>query len=411
MRQLLLILTLLATLPTLSQNHEILSDNIRTLQVVANNRWTEMPIISLSHPGEYINIDFDELSHDYHRYTYHVSHCDANWNVDEGLFENEYLSGFNDERIEDFEYSINTNTLYTHYHISLPNEKTRIKMSGNYAVTITDDDSGEAVLTARFHVCENTMGCSMKTRTDTDFDIRGRHQQIEMELSFGDIKVTDPTRQIKTTVIQNGNTATAVRNSPWQYTSINGLKWEHCKQLVFNGGNEYRRFEVLDVDHPTLGIDHMAWDGTNVNAFLFLDEPRLNYIYDEDTNGSFFIRNSDNTETNTTTDYVIVHFSLKTGEKLNGNIYISGDWTYGLLTEEYKLKWNEESKTYTAAIPLKQGYYSYKYLFIPYYSNNRIDEVPTEGSFYETENQYTSLVYFKGPTDRTDRLVAVGKTY
>ncbi|MBR4572134.1 MAG: DUF5103 domain-containing protein, partial [Prevotella sp.] len=49
-----------------AQRHTVYSDDIRSLQVVAGNRWQELPIIRLN-SGEGVNISFDELSHDYHR--------------------------------------------------------------------------------------------------------------------------------------------------------------------------------------------------------------------------------------------------------------------------------------------------------------------------------------------------------
>ena len=36
--------------------------------------------------------------------------------------------------------------------------------------------------------------------------------------------------------------------------------------------------------------------------------------------------------------------------------------------------------------------------------------VPSEGNFYQTENQYQTLIYYRSPVDRTDRLVGYGYT-
>jgi exodeoxyribonuclease VII large subunit len=53
-----------------------------------------------------LRIDFDELSHDYHRLTYHIDHCEADWSVSEEVFESDWLSGFNNNQIEDYQMSI-----------------------------------------------------------------------------------------------------------------------------------------------------------------------------------------------------------------------------------------------------------------------------------------------------------------
>ena len=52
---------------------------------------------------------------------------------------------------------------------------------------------------------------------------------------------------------------------------------------------------------------------------------------------------------------------------------------------------------------LKQGYYSYRYLTLN--GDNIIKPVNTEGNFFQTENDYQALIYFRGIGERTDRLV------
>ena len=56
-------------------------------------------------------------------------------------------------------------------------------------------------------------------------------------------------------------------------------------------------------------------------------------------------------------------------------------------------------KLYRARILQKQGYYSYQFLT----ADGKIP--PSEGSFYETENRYQILVYFKELGGRTWQLV------
>lgn len=73
--------------------------------------------------------------------------------------------------------------------------------------------------------------------------------------------------------------------------------FNHNRELIFEGGNEYRKFEILDVERPSMGVESIYWDGVKYCADLWTDEPRRNYIYDEDANGHFYIRNSDTSKT------------------------------------------------------------------------------------------------------------------
>lgn len=405
-----ILLTLLTSLITCAnaQRHEIYDPNIKSLQVVAGQNWMSLPVIKLrgNSPNDIINIGFDDLTHSYHRYVYKIEHCNADWTVSDQLFTSDYIEGFADgSTIDDNEESINTNVLYTHYKLRIPNEDCQLKMSGNYKLTVYDgNDNNRRVFTACFMVLEPQMGLQLSVTTNTDLDFNKAHQQVSMQLSYGNINVTDPTSQIKTAVMQNGRWYNAKLNAKPQYIMPNGLKWDHNRDLIFPAGNEYHKFEVLDVSHPTMGIDRIDWDGKNYNVYPFMCEPRLNYVYDEDANGAFYIRNSDNIENDISSEYVFVHYRLKCPQKVNGTVYLNATWTNDWFTPDYQMTYNDATQCYEATIMQKQGYYSYQIVMLD--NSGTVQIMPTEGSFYQTENKYQALVYYRGQGERTDRLVA-----
>ena len=394
---------LLLLLPiSLSAGNRIYDPHIKSLQAVVNQDWLSPAVMRL-YGNDHLHVSFDELSHDYHRYIYRLEHCEANWTSSEELFDTDWLEGFNDNVIEDFEYSINTTVAYTHYQLTIPNSKCRLKMSGNYRLHVIDEDQDKEVLMVEFMVTEQTMFLSTTVSSNTDIDTNLCHQQVSFGLKYGNLSVTDPQEQLQTVVMQNS------REDNWRWNvhpsavSQNGLEWKHRKELIFEGGNEYRKFEVLDPSHPTMGIDRISWDGDYYQAFPFVSEPRPNYLYDEDANGSFYIRNSDNRENNITSDYVWVNYRLKSPYMTEGNVVINGRWT----TEEpetYVMEYDSDCQLYTNSILQKQGYYSYQYLWVT--DDGLTHPLPSEGNFYQTENQYQVLVYYKGIGERTWRLVA-----
>jgi hypothetical protein len=401
--RLLIMLLSVTPIATHAQRNEILNDRIATLQVVAGDDWLSPPVTFLQ--GKPIHISFDDLTHEYHRYTYKIQHCEADWSVSDGLFESDYIDGFTDGNlIEDTEESLNTNMLYTHYRLTIPNKNCRLKMSGNYRLTVYDDNNDEEpMLSACFMVVEPRMSVSMTISPNTDIDVNKSHQQVSMALNYNGVHVTDPTSQLHTVVMQNGRWDNAILNARPQYTMNDGLRWEHCRALIFDAGNEYHKFEVLDTDHPTLGIDRIRWDGERFHAFVFTNEPRPNYLYDEDANGAFYIRNSDNIENDRLTDYVMVHFQLMCPSPVEGDVYLNGVWTNDQFLPEYQMEYDEVSKSYQAAILLKMGYYSYQYLLVD--NDGYTHVMPTEGNFFQTENKYQALVYYREPGGRTDLLV------
>lgn len=398
-------LSLATCLP--AQRNEIYDENIASLQVVAGQDWLSMPVIRLNgyRTNDKINIAFDDLTHSYHRYVYEIQHCEADWSPSEQLFASDYLEGFyNGNTIDDLEESINTNVLYTHYNFQIPNDKCRLKMSGNYKVTVYDENDGNRpVLTACFMVVEPLASIQLGVTTNTDIDVNKAHQQVSMQVSYGSVSVTDPASQIKTVVLQNGRWDNAKINAKPQYIMPEGLKWEHNRDLIFQAGNEYRKFEILDVTHPTMGIDHIEWDGTSYHVYPFVCEPRPNYVYDEDSNGAFYIRNSDNIENDISSEYVFVHYTLKSPGMVNGDVYINGVWTNGRFTPQYKMEYDEIEKCYKAVVLQKQGYYSYQFVMLD--ASGATKTMPTEGSFYQTENKYQALVYYRALGDRSDRLI------
>ena len=402
--KILIVIVGLACFQSLSaQRHEIISGRIASLQVMAGDDWMSPPVITLR-GNTPINIDFDDLTHEYHRYVYKVEHCEADWTTSEDLFTSDFIDGFHDGRaLEDLEESLNTNVLYTHYHLQIPNAECRLKLSGNYRVTIYDENNdNEEMLKAYFMVVEPKMGINMNVLTNTDIDINGAHHQLDVDLDYGKCLVTNYDRQIKTVIMQNGRWDNAVLNPKPQYVRGDGLRWDHNRDLIFPAGNEYRKFEMLDMNHTTMGMEMLDWDGDAYHAYIWLDEPRNSYVYDEDANGSFLIRNSDNIEINRTCDYLLTHFRLKS-PRLDGDIYLNGTWTNDMFTDSYKMEYNEDEQIYEGVVSLKQGYYSYQYLWLK--PDGTTAPVPSEGSFYQTENKYQMFVYYRGIGERTDQLV------
>ena len=67
------------------------------------------------------------------------------------------------------------------------------------------------------------------------------------------------------------------------------------------------------------------------------------------------------------------------------------------------MEYDAKEMAYNIIIPLKQGYYSYQYLLMK--EDGTLIPVPSEGNFYQTENKYQALVYYREIGGRTDQLV------
>lgn len=415
-KHLILSMILFSHISLPAQVQEIKSGNIASLQVVAGNDWLKAPAIPLG-GNKRVNISFDELSHDARRYTYTVTHCEPDWSDSDGLLTSDYISGFQSGlTIDDYKTSLNTNQLYTHYELTLPNAGCRILMSGNYRVDIIDEDENEVVASARFMVYENVAGISKEIKDNTDIDFQRSHQQVELKIHYPtSINCIAPREQFRVAVMQNGRTDNMVWCPPAPQLTANSLLWTHTPELIFPAGNEYHAFEILDVDLNSRGVESIEWDGEWYHVHLYHDYPRRAYVYEEDANGAFLLRNSDNYESETTSEYVKTHFYFDS-PKLPGELYLNGNWTDSSNRNTYLMTYDEAKQCYSAEIMMKYGYYSYQYLL--FRDEEKTDDAVrkrpvsrtflTEGDFFQTENEYLVLVYYKASSDRTWRLVGVG---
>lgn len=390
------------------QHHAILSERIKTLQVKTDEILAPLPVINLG-SDDHIYISFDDLTHEYQRYTYTIQHYEADWTPSETLFTTDYIEGFaSDLVIEDWTLSSATATIYTHYSMTIPNDECRIIMSGNYVLTIYDENS-EPVARACFMVCEPKFSVGMKVTSNTDIDVNGSHQQVNLDIKYNGINVTQPERQVQTVVMQNGRWTTAQRLSNPQYTMHNGQRYEHCRQLIFPATNEYRKFEYLDIHRSSMGVEQTYYDGENYHADLYPDMPRPNYVFDQDANGAFVIRNTYDRDNDTQSEYFLCHFTYRCPVPFEGDVYLNGQWTYDTPNDAYRMIYNPDTGEYQCAVMLKMGYYSYQYVLAK--ADGTMIYLPSEGNYCETENSYTCLVYYRPIGGRTDLLYSVSSLH
>ena len=401
-----IVMLMLFVMRGMSQQHEIYMDNIRTLQVLVNNQWNQTPIIHLG-TNDYINVSFDDLTHEYHRYRYRIELCNFDWSVNGQMFDSDYLRGENsDQPIENFRKSLNTSVLYTHYAFRFPNERVGVRISGNYRITVFDDDENEDVLSVCFSVIDDKVNVSATITTNTDIDQDRNHQQLTFGVGTATLKLNNPENEVKTVVLQNRRWDIAAINPKIDFITPSELQWKHAKNLIFKAGNEYRKFELTTMRYGTMGVNNIRWFKPYYHATLNEGKPRRNYVYDEDQDGGYFVRNQDFSDNEIQSDYAYVHFLLNADMVNNGDLYVSGDFCHDRFLEECKMSYNTEAHAYEAVILMKQGYYNYLYLFVPENTTEGVTET-IEGDFYQTENLYTILVYHRPPGDRYDQLIGM----
>ena len=102
----------------------------------------------------------------------------------------------------------------------------------------------------------------------------------------------------------------------------------------------------------------------------------------------------------------MVHFSFDAPKITTKEIYVYGAFNNFETSSENKMKFNNTTKRYEASILLKQGFYNYT--FVTKDKNNAINTYELNGSFYQTENEYKVLVYYKAFGENYQRVFGVG---
>lgn len=411
MHKLFLIIVFLLSLPFSSQAQPgkvtIMADNLRTLHMIVDDDPSRFPVIKLN-SGETLEVSFDDLTHEYRRYTYKIEHCTPDGQPTPDLFESDYVKSNTDQEvIDDYEPSQNTTVLYTHYKLKLPNVNMRPRLSGLYRLSVqTDNEDGDeqTVLQTYFGVVDTQVGIYPTATTNTEVDWNSTHQQLSLRVDCSNIILRDANSEIQTLFMQNRRFDNAVVNPPFTSQNGNALLWEHARSLVFDAGNEYRKMEFMSMRYPGMHGESVRWFDPYYHYTLQTDYPRKNYLYDEDKNGLSIIRCEGNYDPDTEADYALTHFSLQMPELTDGSkVFLSGQWTNEGFAPRYEMHYDQLSQCYQADVLLKSGYYNYLYLTSK--DGKHGLTAPIEGDFYQTENEYEIMIYYHPTGSRYWQLV------
>jgi hypothetical protein len=380
--------------------------NIKTISFVQNGR-NVIPFFKL---GDSFEIQFDDLYSDEADYYYTLTHYNADWNLPSNLSKAEYLTGLDNQRIITYQNSFNTLQLYSHYKQVFPNKFNQITKSGNYLLTVLNDEN-EIIFSRKFVLYEEDIQVGLLVRRSRDFETIDAKHNIELTLNYGDKILQNPIQNVKVTLLQNGNWSTSITGIKPQYTLGSELIYRYNKETQFWGGNECYTIDNKIIRSTNNTVAKVTSGDQIYNTYLYTNTPRKRsvYTYFPDINGNFFIQNANSNYPETEADYTWVYFSLAMPQEPEKEVFISGMFTNYALSEEAKMEYNNATKCYEKAILIKQGFTNFFYLLTDKLGNidhkNAID-----GNFFQTENNYTALIYYRGNNDRYDRVIGIGMT-
>lgn len=397
--------------PTILFEDFIYKPTIKSALLHQEGLLISQPIVSLS-GMDVLRLSFDELADEIGDYYYTIIHCNADWTPTQNLTEMEYIDGFSNERIRDYEFSYNTLTNYIHYELRLPNEDFSWTKSGNYLLVIyEDEDMDNLVLTKRFMVVDSKMQINASIEQPLGFSQARQAQEIDFIVNHKGIRVNNPQIEIKIAILQNGRWDNAITGLMPLFVRNEELLYDYQNKIVFKGNKEYRHLNLQTTRYKTDKMRRIIEDNVDGNIVQLVEEyPRMSvpYLFENDLNGKYIINNEHEDEPETEADYVWTLFYLnKPVEIFGGDVYIFGGLTEFQINPLFKMTYDEVNKQYQARVLLKQGFYNYQYAFVSHNEPTTVNLSEIEGDWYETENDYYILVYFRPYGSRYDQLVGL----
>jgi hypothetical protein len=282
-------------------------------------------------------------------------------------------------------------------------------VSGNYIVKILNDDK-EIVFTRKFILYEDLVSVPMQIKRARNVNASYKKHNIDFAIRSETITFQNSLKNVKVLLMQNGKFDNAITNIKPQYTLGNDLIYKYDAETQFWAGNEFLNFENKDIRAANNNINYIDSNGGIYNSHLYTSESRASkpYTFYPDINGSFIIKNIGAQRNEIEADYSWIFFTLSAptyfGKK---DIYVTGMFNNYEISPDYKMEYDPKKGVYEKAIMIKQGFTNYQYVLAD--SNGKIDEENAiDGNFFETENNYIALVYYRENNQRYDRIIGQG---
>jgi len=317
----------------------IYSKNIKTAIIHKSGDEISFPIIDLKN-GNTLLFSFDDLDADVKSYFYSIIHCNYDW-TESDINQMDYIDGFLENQIDEYQSSYNTTVNYTHYMLTIPNNNVKLKLSGNYILKVFDNSNPtQTIITKRFSVVDQKVSIDVKARIMVQSGYFYNDQELEVMLDFSGTELYNISQNTKLVLLKNYNWHETVVISKPDMIRENEMSYTNYNLLKFKGGNEFHHFNIKSIEY---NVDNIVNIDFIDNMYHFLLAPNTDrtfdkYIFEPDINGRFKIDVNQRTDPATEADYSYVYFTLKMDIPLQtGEIFVWGALTNYEFSNESKM--------------------------------------------------------------------------
>ena len=359
--------------------------------------------------GTVLKLSFDDLDADSKQYKYKIEHKTHDWKPSR-LFASQFVNGFDQNTIIDVTNSFNTLQSYSHYELKIPNINTVITKSGNYLLSVLDRYDA-IVFTRKFVLYENATTVPVSVIRSRNIKTVDTQQTIQFSVNHPGVRINNPKQEIHVTILKNNNWNEVISDLQPTFFKQNQLLYTYTNKTNFWGGNEYLNFDSKILRNKSVNIIKITKEEVyNHYIYPFTFNAFRPYTYNPDINGQFAVRTLEGRDNNTEADYALMHFSIAIDSAFSEKeVFVFGAFNAFSVGRENQMYYDSKNQKYTASLLLKQGFYNYTFATLG--SDNVVNTNEINGSFFETENEYTVIVYFKPSGSLYDQVIGVGLGY
>ena len=415
MKHLILIVALFVSLAGIGQDFDLpcadldYKSSVGSVSLFADGNQLKEPVIPLNNPTERLTLWFDLLGNEGKVLEYTFIHCTNDWFPTE-IMRNNYATGFDYGRIDNYDFSRNTLVDYVHYQLNFPEEEMRPVLSGNYLLIVYEDVLSEEniLFTRRFMVVDEkaTISASVPRYCD-ELSLSDTHQQLNVSVSMSSIMTGNVQDYANLTIRQNGRWDNAAIGLKPSFIYPDRLSYEHNPQTVFEGSNQYHRVNFSNFYFQSENIARIYQTDDYYVVDYATCEPRRKkpYVTYEDIHGDKYVYiANDDRETATEADYAWVNIFLRCPVMGDQDVYVMGaanDWCFD---ERNLMQYDYNLHGYLCQLLLKQGYYNFLFA-TAHRASGQVTTELVEGSHWDTDNLYRIYFYYYNAIKGYDELI------
>ncbi len=382
--------------------------NIKSIKLNVSGNPLAYPVWKLN-SGDRLDLNFDDVNGGVRNYSYTYQLYNADW-TPAMLSQLDFISGFSQMRLSNYRVSSLALTKYTHYQATLPERNCMPTRSGNYLLKVfADGDPNKLLFTRRLLVVNQNVEIAAQIQQPFNGQYFKTSQKVQFSINTARLNLVNAMQQVNVCILQNNRWDNYIHNLRPTFIKQGSLEYNTENDCIFPGGREWRWLDLRSFRLQSDRVEKADYGPRTTDIYVKpdLDRSAQRFVFYRDNNGMFYTDVTESINPLWQADYATVHFRFVPPNNTpfqNQDLYLMGELSNYGDSDSAKMRFNQQSGMYETSLFLKQGYYDYLYV-TKLSADGKPSFEMTEGNFWDTENTYLILVYYRPLGGRADELV------